>query len=746
VLLRRGFEEASADPRLTANDDRQAAVELIGGLAPCLRVLGTGTSRSRGQQGRAPAGAIVPAKCLAAVVHPLRLEATVTFNAPAIVVERLQKAFGPTIALQGVELIVEPGTVQALLGPNGAGKSTLVRILSTLVTPDAGRALICGVDVVRDPQRARSLIGLAGQSAAVDETLTGRENLELVGRLYGLGHREAAARAAEVLERLSLTAAADRRVFTYSGGMRRRLDVGASLVGRPMVLIMDEPTTGLDPDARRGLWGLVGELARHGTTVLLTTQYLEEADRLANQIAVIHRGRIVASGTPDELKDRLGRDVFEVRARDSVDVEPLRRMLVGLGSGEPVADLRWQRVTLPTADPVSTLLSAGNRIEESGIAVEDLGVRRPTLDDVFLTLTAGQSGSPSNGTAVTTPPNGDGDEVSERAVPRRRRVRRHLSYLLAAVAALAAGLAVALISVSPQPHRRPDTPVRPRAGASISGITRMRNVSLGATPGGLTADASGNLWLSLPASGSVARVTASGRAQTFRVGGHPTAIAAAFDRVWIAGSSLGPLASLNIVTGQPLSSTTLQGVPTAIAVDSDDNSACTIDSSGVLTHIDSTGGVLGQTHLSHAATGVGCGEGWVWAVQPGPPALVRMGDYGGTTSLDGGPAPVAITFDRGIWIANSNGSLAAFDPRPGHLRVTHEIALAPELDGVYANENDRSVWAISRQTRALYRISNTAPPSLIGTVGFNSPPVALVVVGRSVWVATQDGNLTQIRY
>jgi ABC-2 type transport system ATP-binding protein len=686
-------------------------------------------------------------QCVAVAVHSLHLLGdSVTLGAPAIVVEGLQKAFGPTIALQGVDLVIEPGTVHALLGPNGAGKSTLVRVLSTLLIPDGGRALICGVDVVHEPQRARSLIGLAGQSAAVDGTLTGRENLELVGRLYGLGRREAGARSAQVLERLSLTAAADRRVITYSGGMRRRLDLGASLVGRPMVLIMDEPTTGLDPDARRDLWALVSEFARQGTTVLLTTQYLEEADRLANEIAVIDRGRIIDSGTPDELKDRLGQDVLEVRARDSVDVEPLRRLLVGLGSGEPVADLRWQKVTLPTADPVSTLLSAGSRIEQSGIAVEDLGWRRPTLDDVFLTLTASEPRAPSNGTAVTTPPpHGDGEEVSRRAVPRRRGARRLLSYL--SVAALAAGLAVVLTSLSRQPHPTPRAPVRPRAVASISGITRGRSVSLGATPGGLTAGASGNLWVSLPASGSVARVAvATGHIQTLHVGGHPTAIAATVDRVWIAGSSLGPLASLNIVTGQPLSSTQLRNAPTAIALDTDDNSACTIDSSDTLTHIDSTGAVLGETRLAHAPTGVSCGEGWVWAIQPAPPALVRMGDYGRGRQFDGGPAPVAITFDRGAWIANSNGDVTTFDPRPSDLRVTHEIALAPGLDGIYANENDPSVWAISRKTKALYRISNTAQPSLIGTVGFNSPPVALVVVGRSVWVATQDGELTQIGY
>lgn len=682
--------------------------------------------------------------------------ASVTDGKRVIVVEGVRKAFGSTVALDGVDLVVAAGTVQALLGRNGAGKSTLVRILSTLLAPDAGRAWIGGADVVQEPQRVRSLIGLAGQSAAVDGTLTGRENLELVGRLYGLGHREARARAGEVLERLSLTAAADRRVFTYSGGMRRRLDLGASLVGRPVVLIMDEPTTGLDPVSRRELWGLVEEFAREGTTVLLTTQYLEEADRLANQIAVIERGRIIASGTPGELKDRLGRDVFEVRARNGADVERLRGMLDGLGSGEPVADLRWRKVTLATADPVSTLLSAGSRIEESGIAVEDLGLRRPTLDDVFLTLTAGGSGRPVNGAGGAVPPPGaDGDQVPGRGVAHRRSPRRLLSYL--AAAALAAGLAVALISAS---HRsleprhaaaHPQTvashATAPQTVASISGITKGRTVSLGAAPGALTADTSGNLWVSEPDSGSVARVAvASGHTQTFRVGGHPTAIAATSDRVWIAGSSLGPLASLNVITGQPLSTTQLRTAPAAIALDTDDNSACTIDSSGMLTHIDSTGVVLGAGHLSHAPTGVGCGEGWVWAVQPAPPALVRMGDYGGTTTLNGGPAPVAITFDQGVWIANSNGDVTAFDARPHQLQVTREIALAPVLDGIYANENDPSVWAISRQTKALYRVSNTAQPALTGTVVFNSPPVALVVVGQSVWVATQDGNLTQIRY
>jgi ABC-2 type transport system ATP-binding protein len=671
----------------------------------------------------------------------------VSKSSPAIMADGLQKSFGAITALQGVDLVVEPGTVQALLGRNGAGKSTLVRILSTLLAPDAGRAWIGGADVMRAPQRVRSLIGLAGQSAAVDGTLTGRENLELVGRLYGLGRREASARAEDVLERLSLTTAADRRVFTYSGGMRRRLDLGASLVGRPVVLIMDEPTTGLDPGTRRELWGLVEQFARQGTTVLLTTQYLEEADRLANQIAVIERGRIVASGTPDELKDRLGQDVFEVRARHSVDVERLRRMLVGLGSGEPVADLRWQKVTLPTDDPVSTLLSAGSRIEESGIAVEDLGMRRPTLDDVFLTLTDGESGSRVKGAgAAATPPLDGGNEVLGRRAPRWRSPGRLLSYL--AVAVLAAALAVALVSASHRSSPKPlHRPAFPQTVASIVDIAKGMTVPLGGAPSGLTVDASGNLWVSLPNSGTVERViAATGKTQTFRVGGHPTALAATPDRIWLAGSALGPLASLNIVTGQPLSTTQLRTAPTAIAVDPADDSACTIDSSDTLTHLDSTGVVLGTGHLSYPATDVGCGEGWAWAVEPSPPALVRMGGYGGTRVFNGGPSPVAITFDIGVWIANHNGTVTVFNPRLNSLRVNRQVAVAPELDGIYANETDPSVWAISRQTKTLYRISNTTQPEVTGTVVFSSPPAALVVVGQSVWVATQDGNLTQIRY
>jgi daunorubicin resistance ABC transporter ATP-binding subunit len=301
--------------------------------------------------------------------------------------EGVEKAFGSSVALAGVDIAVDPGTVLALLGRNGAGKTTFVRILCTLLAPDAGHVRVAGVDVGRDAPTVRSLIGLAGQFAAVDEGLSGRENLELVGRLYGVRRREARARAGEVLERLGLTDAADRLVRTYSGGMRRRLDLGASLVGRPLVLVLDEPSTGLDPRSRLELWSLIGDLVSDGTTLLLTTQYLEEADRLADRIAVVERGHKIAEGTPHELKRQIGGDVIEVRPVAGHDMNRLVAILHGLGSGEPVADLRGQRVTLPTTERVPTLLAAARRIEEAGVAIAELGVRGPSLDDVFLTLT-----------------------------------------------------------------------------------------------------------------------------------------------------------------------------------------------------------------------------------------------------------------------------------------------------------------------------------------------------------------------
>lgn len=328
-------------------------------------------------------------------------------NSPMILAEALVKSFASNVALAGVDLAVERGTVLGLLGRNGAGKTTLVRILATLLSPDVGRAWIAGADVVREAQAVRSRIGLAGQYAAVDDTLTGRENLELVGRLYGLKRAQARARAAEVLERLTLTAAADRLAFTYSGGMRRRLDVGASLVGRPLVLILDEPTTGLDPATRIELWKFIDELVREGTTVLLTTQYLEEADRLADRIAVIERGRMIATGSASELKQQVGGDVLEVRAVAVGDLERLVALLSGLGAGMPLADVRAQRVTVATRDGVATLLAAARRIEESRIPVADLGVRRPTLDEVFLTLTGSGTAPTRRPLALPSLPNGD---------------------------------------------------------------------------------------------------------------------------------------------------------------------------------------------------------------------------------------------------------------------------------------------------------------------------------------------------
>ena len=317
-------------------------------------------------------------------------------GAPMIEVERVSKSFGSTVALAEVDVAVQAGTVLALLGRNGAGKTTFVRILATLLAPDAGDVRIGGVDVVRASRVVRSLIGLAGQFAAIDETLSGRENLELVGRLYGLPRQVARRRADEVLERLGLAdIAGDRLVRTYSGGMRRRLDLGASLVGRPPVLLMDEPSTGLDPQTRLELWGLIDELVEDGTTLLLTSQYLKEADRLADRIAVVERGRLVAVGTPGELKQRIDGDVVEVRATRAADLERLAGVLGGLGAGPAVADPRRQSVTVPTSDRVATLLAAARRIEQSAIPVSDVGVRRPSLDDVFLTLTAAAEPSPA---------------------------------------------------------------------------------------------------------------------------------------------------------------------------------------------------------------------------------------------------------------------------------------------------------------------------------------------------------------
>jgi ABC-2 type transport system ATP-binding protein len=312
---------------------------------------------------------------------------------PAISVTGLVKSFGDVRALDGVELRVPSGSVLGLLGPNGAGKTTTVRVLTTLLKPDAGTVLVTGLDVVRDAAELRGRIGLAGQYAAVDENLTGLENLVMVGRLYGMRRAEAKRRGRELLERFDLVEAADRPVKTYSGGMRRRLDLGAALVARPPVLFLDEPTTGLDPRSRLEVWATIEGLVAEGTTVLLTTQYLDEADRLADLIAVIDRGRVIAEGTPDELKDRVGGERLEVHLADASAVDTAVRALAPMADEPPVAD--GETVRLPVSRRSGTIVEAVRRLDEAGVAVDDLGLRRPTLDDVFLALT-GHAAEPAD--------------------------------------------------------------------------------------------------------------------------------------------------------------------------------------------------------------------------------------------------------------------------------------------------------------------------------------------------------------
>jgi ABC-2 type transport system ATP-binding protein len=325
--------------------------------------------------------------------------------APAVRVEGVTKRFGDTVALAGVDLDVTEGTVFGLLGPNGAGKTTLVRVLATLLVPDGGSASVFGRDVVGDPAGVRASIGLTGQFAAVDEILSGRENLVMFGRLFDLPPDEARSRADELLRRFDLADAADRPARTYSGGMRRRLDLASSLLTRPRILFLDEPTTGLDPRSRNQIWAIVRELVRDGTTVLLTTQYLEEADALADRIAVIDHGRVIAEGTGSELKDQVGGQILEVELLDAARRDDAVGVLAGVGCGEPEPGDRADRLTLPAPrDGLELLEDSASALREAGVGVSELALRRPTLDDVFLQLTGAPPSEDGGGPAVAPEP------------------------------------------------------------------------------------------------------------------------------------------------------------------------------------------------------------------------------------------------------------------------------------------------------------------------------------------------------
>jgi ABC transporter DrrB family efflux protein len=348
---------------------------------------------------------------------------------PAVHVEGLTKRFGTTVALAGLNLDVDEGTVFGLLGPNGAGKTTLVRVLATLLAPDGGRAEVFGHDVVASAPAVRELLGLTGQFAAVDEILTGRENLQMFGRLFGLSGDEARRRAGELLERFDLADAADRPARTYSGGMRRRLDLASSLLTRPRMLFLDEPTTGLDPRSRIQIWQAVRELVREGTTLLLTTQYLEEADQLADQIAVIDHGRVIATGTGNELKDSVGGQILEVQLASAEQRDRAASLLAAIGCGQPEPGDRADQLTLPAPrDGLELIEDAASALRKAGIGVSDLGLRRPTLDDVFLQLT----GAPPSGNGAQPRASGPATAPARQTsslsgVTRRIQAVRHLS-------------------------------------------------------------------------------------------------------------------------------------------------------------------------------------------------------------------------------------------------------------------------------------------------------------------------------
>ncbi|MFG2650195.1 ATP-binding cassette domain-containing protein [Streptomyces sp. NPDC048436] len=330
----------------------------------------------------------------------------------AIYAEGLVKTFGDVRALDGVDLDVPEGTVLGLLGPNGAGKTTAVRCLTTLLTPDRGKAFVAGIDVQKHPNEVRRSIGLSGQFAAVDEYLTGRENLQMVGQLYQMRAKEAKVRAAELLDRFNLADAADRPSKTYSGGMRRRLDLAAALVVSPPVMFMDEPTTGLDPRNRQQLWEVIQELVAGGTTLLLTTQYLEEADHLAHDICVVDHGRVIARGTSDQLKARTGGERVEVVVHEREDITTAAEVLRGLGKGEVAVENHTRKLTVPVSGGAKLLAEVIRDLDTRGVEIDDIGLRRPTLDDVFISLTGhvaeveetnGQADGPADGQKDSKP-------------------------------------------------------------------------------------------------------------------------------------------------------------------------------------------------------------------------------------------------------------------------------------------------------------------------------------------------------
>jgi ABC-2 type transport system ATP-binding protein len=306
---------------------------------------------------------------------------------PIVEARGLTKRFGEVEALSGLDLVAHSGRVTALLGPNGAGKTTFISAVATLLRPDGGELRVAGIDVASEPQRVRQTIGLAGQFASVEPAMTGRENLEFVGRLFGLDRDEARSAAVAVLDRIGLTDDANRLVRTYSGGMRRKLDLGASLVGRPRLLLLDEPTSGLDPRSRIELWEAIRNLVADGTDVLLTTQYLEEADQLAREVVIVDHGRVIAAGTPDELKDRAGRDVIEVRPQAAGDLPAVEDVLASVATEPPRVDLDTSRVSVGADGGADQLTVVVRRLDERGITVDDIGLRRPSLDEVFLSLT-----------------------------------------------------------------------------------------------------------------------------------------------------------------------------------------------------------------------------------------------------------------------------------------------------------------------------------------------------------------------